>query len=327
MLSKYVLKICSVEEMKRIDEDTAKICGIDHLLLMEDAGSAVFSAIVKEIGDVLYKRFLVVAGTGNNGGDALVAGRRIYSAGGDVKVVVVGDVSRATELCRKNLELVKALGIEVVNVSTSEELDRLRKLLDWCEYVVVGLIGIGLRGEVRGLYREVIEEINRWGKPVVSIDIPSGIDGNNGLVRGVAIKSWLTVTLGLPKYGNILYPGYSYCGKLYVSFLSYPRNLLEDIKTELNTPIQPPERVKWGHKGVFGKFLAVAGSRYYYGAPYYASYSFLKAGGGYSRLATPKSVVPYIAARCSEVVYIPLEETAEGSIALSNLEHILDIVE
>ncbi|MEM2008112.1 MAG: NAD(P)H-hydrate dehydratase [Ignisphaera sp.] len=327
MLSKYVLKICSVEEMKRIDEDTAKICGIDHLLLMEDAGSAVFSAIVKEIGDVLYKRFLVVAGTGNNGGDALVAGRRIYSAGGDVKVVVVGDVSRATELCRKNLELVKALGIEVVNVSTSEELDRLRKLLDWCEYVVVGLIGIGLRGEVRGLYREVIEEINRWGKPVVSIDIPSGIDGNNGLVRGVAIKSWLTVTLGLPKYGNILYPGYSYCGKLYVSFLSYPRNLLEDIKTELNTPIQPPERVKWGHKGVFGKFLAVAGSRYYYGAPYYVSYSFLKAGGGYSRLATPKSVVPYIAARCSEVVYIPLEETAEGSIALSNLEHILDIVE
>jgi len=323
----YLYKVCSVDEMRRIDEEAARVYGVDHLLLMEDAGTAVYYAILCEYGSVYGRRFLVVAGTGNNGGDALVTGRRIYSAGGDVKVVIVGDISRATELCRKNLELAKGIGVEVHNIQTQEDIQILKKLLEWCEYVVVGLIGVGLRGDVRGIYRDVVEEINRYGKPVISVDIPSGIDPNNGLVRGVAVKSCITVTFGLPKYGNMLYPGYSYCGKLYISYLSYPRKLLEEPQVELNIPLKPPERIRWGHKGTFGKFLAIAGSRYYYGAPYYVSYSFLKAGGGYSRLAAPKSVIPFIAARCSEVVYIPLEETEEGSIAYKNLDYILKIID
>lgn len=321
------MKICSVDEMKKIDRESVEIYNIDHLLLMEDAGSAIFSAIVRELGSVRGKKFGVVAGPGNNGGDALVVCRRIYAAGGLVKIIFVGDISKASELCKKNLELAKSIGIEIVHVFSSNDIDKLREVLSWCEYLIVGLIGIGLKGEVRGVYKEVIEEINKYGKPVVSVDIPSGVDGNNGIIRGVAVKSWLTITLGLPKYGNILYPGYSYCGKLYVSFLSYPHKLLEEIPAELNTPVPPPERIKWGHKGVFGKFLAISGSRYYYGAPYYVSYSFLKAGGGYSRLAAPRSIIPYIAAKCSEVVYIPLEETSEGSIALKNFDQIIKLIE
>jgi len=319
------MKVISTEEMKRIDEEASRF-GLDSALLMEEAGSAVYTVVERVFG-VYRKRFTVVAGTGNNGGDALVAARRLHAGGGVVEVVVVGDPSKMSEATRRNYEIILRFGLPVIHVRSESDLDEAAKVISRADVLVVGLIGIGLRGEVTGIHRKVIELVNSSGKPVVSVDIPSGVDGNNGLVRGVAVKSTVTVTFGLPKFGNILYPGYYYCGKLYVSYLSYPMSLLDSARAELNAPVPLPERVRWGHKGTFGKFLAVAGARYYYGAPYYVAMSFLKAGGGYSRLAAPKSVVPYVAAKAHEVVYIPLEETSEGTIAYSNLERILRLVE
>lgn len=318
------VKVCSSEEARRIDSEASEKFGVDPLLLMEDAGSAVYEVVRRCFG-ASGRRVAVVAGTGNNGGDAMVAARRLYAAGAEVRVVVVGDPSRMTELARKQCELLAGVGVPLAYAKAESELGALREALEWCEVAVVGLIGLGLKGEVRGVYRAAIELVSASGKPAVSVDLPSGIDPDNGLVRGVAVKSAVTVTFGAPKLGNVLYPGFHYCGKLYVSKLSYPPQLFEGVGVELNAPEPPPERVRWGHKGMFGKFLAVAGARYYYGAPYYVSYSFLKAGGGYSRLAAPKSVVPFIAAKCSEVVYIPLEETGEGTIALSNLDYLLKL--
>ncbi len=321
------MKVCSVAEMRSIDESASKDLGIDSSLLMEDAGTATYSLIVGELG--IDKRYVVIAGTGNNGGDALVVARRLFSCGAHTEVFVVGDPSKYTEPARKNYELVIRLGVPLRTVRAADDLKYLEESMRNCDVVVAGLVGVGLRGEIVGLHRDVIEMVNRSGKVVVSIDIPSGINGDNGRVCGVAVKSTYTVTFGMPKYGNVLYPGYQYCGKLFVSRLSYPPKLYEseDISVELNTPVPPPERVRWGHKGMFGKFLAISGARYYYGAPYYVAYSFLKAGGGYSRLAAPKSIIPYIASRCSEVVYIPLEETSEGSISKANYEHLMNIID
>jgi len=327
-LSHRSIKICSVEEMKRIDDKAHVEYGIDHLILMENAGTAVYDVLVREV-DLDNRKICVFAGTGNNGGDALVAARRLFSRGYYVRVFVVGELSRATDLMRRNYDLVKKLGVENYLIESEEDLNKYMPLIRECDIIIVGLIGIGLRGEVSGYRRKIIETINSLGRIVVSVDIPSGVGGDNGKVYGVAVKSTYTVTFGLPKYGNILYPGYYYNGKLYISRLSYPPQLLdsEEIRAELNYPIPPPERIRWGHKGLFGKFLVIGGARYYYGAPYYAAYSFLRAGGGYSRLAAPKSVVPFIAARNSEIVFIPLEETEEGSISKINYERILEIVD
>jgi len=194
---------------------------------------------------------------------------------------------------------------------------------------VDALFGTGLTRVVDGTYREVIHLINQSKKPVFSIDIPSGISGNSGQIMGEAVKSDYTVTFGLPKRGNMLYPGFEHCGKLYVTHISFPPSLYnnDSLKVEMNQPVEPPGRDKKRHKGTFGDVLFIAGASSYLGAPYFSALSFLKAGGGYSRLASPSSITPFVANKGSEIVFIPQEETLSVSIALKNKQRLLEISE
>ncbi|MCJ7737541.1 MAG: NAD(P)H-hydrate dehydratase, partial [Anaerolineae bacterium] len=178
-----------------------------------------------------------------------------------------------------------------------------------------------------GRYREVIEIINASSKPVMSIDIPSGISGDSGQVMGCAVQADYTVTFGLPKLGNLLYPGFAHGGKLFVSHISFPPELTasESVLLATNDPLPIPPRRPDGHKGSFGDVLFIAGAAGYYGAPYFAAMSFMRAGGGYSRLAAPASIVPFLANKGSEIVYVPQAETADGGIALENRDALLEL--
>ncbi len=323
-----IMKVSTVEQMREMDSIAIEKYGIEHQLLMENAGQAVYEVIKKELG-TLGKRFVVVAGTGNNGGDALVVGRMLRSSGSEVKVFVVGNPLKFSVFALKNYQIAQKIGIIEKVIENKEDIETLSSSLFWCDAIVDGLFGTGLSGNITGIFRDVIEEVNKTKKPVFSIDIPSGIGGNDGAVHGSAIKACCTVTFGLPKIGNLLYPGYYYGGKLFVSHISFPPELYntDSIKIELNEPPELPNRLPWGHKGTFGKLLVVAGAKNYYGAPYFSSLSFLKAGGGYSRLAAPKSIIPYIASKASEVVYLPMEENENGALSRSNKKMLLELID
>ncbi len=318
------MKVVTVEDIARLDRMAYERFGISPLLLMENAGNAVAYVIDREF-DIKGSRFLIVAGPGNNGGDSFVVARKLYSNGGEVKLYILGDPRKYKREARENYGIIKQIPIERRVLKEID--DEFMYDIEWADAIVDGIFGTGIRRKVSGVFRDVIEAINHSGRIVFSIDIPSGVNGDTGEVLGTAIVADFTITLGLPKIGLFLFPGADYVGKLYVSHISYPPELYNDdnLKLELNTPLELPSRRRDTHKGDYGKALFIAGSAQYLGAPYFASMSFLKAGGGLSYLATPKSISTHIAGKGNEVVVIPLSETPDGSISRENISYLLEL--
>ena len=313
--------------MRDLDKTAVENFAIAEELLMENAGLAACSVIETELG-IQGKRFVVICGTGNNGGDGLVIARKIHSMRGSAAVYILGNEEKFKGPSKTNLEIISRLPVVLKQISTGSR-ESLNIEMAHCDAVVDALFGTGLSRNVEGDYLDIIQMINRSGKKVFSIDIPSGVNGDTGRVMGKAVKADYTITYGVPKIGNILYPGYDRCGKLYVSHISFPPSHYskESLKIEINTPVRLTARYKNGHKGDFGDVLFISGAASYYGAPYFCAHSFLKAGGGYSRLAAPRSIIPSVAERGGEIVFVPQEETASGSIALKNRDRLLKLSE
>jgi NAD(P)H-hydrate epimerase len=316
------MKVASVSEMRRLDQIAVKKYGIDEILLMENAGNAVFYAIEKEIG-IKENKFLILAGSGNNGGDGMVVARKLYSNGAMVNFFLLTEEQKLKGITKKNFEILKNIGIAIKINPTQRQI---KKELEETDIIIDAMLGTGLSGEVKGIYKKAIELVNKSGKRIVSIDIPSGIKGDTGEIMGVAVQSDITVTFGLPKIGNLNYPGYEHWKKLYVSHISFPEELYNDksIKTAINYPIPIEKRGKDTHKGTFGKCLFISGAKKYLGAPYFSAMSFLKAGGGLAYLATPESISSFVARKGKELVLLPQKETKNGSISENNIKELIE---
>ncbi len=318
------MKVSRVSEMRALDRTAIEQYGIVEELLMENAGQAVYFVLLNEFG-IKDRRFVVFCGLGNNGGDGFVVARKIHSNGGAVKVFVLGDPARFRGAAKMNFDIVSRLPIEVQQLDSVETVET---DVAHCDAIVDAILGTGITRNVDGLYRDVIESINRSGKTVFSVDIASGVHGDTGQVMGTAVRADYTVTFGLPKLGNVLFPGYDLGGRLYVSHISFPPSMTaaDSLKVEINRPLQLPPRRKDAHKGDLGQVLFIAGAAGYYGAPYFAALSFLKAGGGYSRLAAPRSITPFLANKGSEIVFLPQDETDAGTIALNSKRGLLELL-
>lgn len=319
------MKVTTVAEMRAMDRRAMEDFSIPEEILMENAGLASFSVLSREVG-ISRQKCAIVCGTGNNGGDGLVVARCLHANGAEVSVFLAGDANRFMGAAKKNFDIIRRFPVDILRIETAASIKQ--EIME-SGIIVDALLGTGLDREVSDLYRDLILLINESGKKILSLDIPSGINGDTGEIMGAAVKADYTVAYGLPKIGNVLYPGYGHCGKLYVTHISFP-SLMHDnasLKIQTNAPITLPARPRDAHKGSMGKALFIAGSANYYGAPYFSALSFLKAGGGYVYLAAPGSLTPFIAQKGSEIVFMPQEETSAGSISLTKKGQLLDLSE
>ncbi|SOE01766.1 NAD(P)H-hydrate dehydratase [Caenispirillum bisanense] len=240
--------LLTVEEMARADR-AAAARGVPTLALMEAAGHAVALAVRRRFR---RRPVLVACGPGNNGGDGFVAARRLAARGWPVTVALLGDADRLTGDARAMFERWRG---PVVPLHAA--------LLESAPLVIDALFGAGLSRDLEGPARDVVEAVNARGLDCVAVDVPSGVDGNTGQVRGAAPRCRLTVTFFRRKPGHVLYPGRGLCGEQVVADIGIPDAVLGEEVTPsvflngpslwtLPTPRPEDHKYRRGHAVVVG---------------------------------------------------------------------------
>ncbi len=193
--------------------------GMPTALLMENAGRAVAEEALSMLKG--KKRVVIVCGKGNNGGDGCAAARHLLCKKVKPRLFLCGSARDVRNEAALNLAIWLKLGQKVIGIS-GPGLKQLRQALKDCDLVIDALLGVGLNKKVEGLYKEAIGIINASGVPVLSVDIPSGLDADSGLALGCAVRAARTVTLVRPKRGMFLEDGLKICGKIVVRDLGVP---------------------------------------------------------------------------------------------------------
>lgn len=301
----YVL---SSDQMREADRFAISELGIPPLSLMENAGrtAAFFSINRWKLNH--KEKVLVIAGKGNNGGDAYVCARFLQNQGLKVFFFSLFDPSSLSKEAQIQHGILVKTGQIVKIPSESDFFESFEKNLLQSHLVVDGIFGTGFKGKVKGLPHEVIERVNSSGKPVLSLDIASGVNSDNGSVDGQAIFAESTVTFGCPKKCHFTVHGKRHCGNLFVADIGIPEFVLKNIHdTELLTCDMVksilPEKDDSFHKNRFGKILIIGGSSGMSGAPVLSGRGALKAGSGFVTLALP-SLITHVSDSFPEATYL-----------------------
>jgi ADP-dependent NAD(P)H-hydrate dehydratase / NAD(P)H-hydrate epimerase len=306
--------VLAPDRMRKYDEYAIDTWGIPSAVLMENAGRSTYR-LMKERYLSGRGRVAILCGKGNNGGDGFVIARYALRDGLETDVFLSGDPSGVRGDAQLNMELFKALGGKVTVVEDGITLDdRLRA----SDIVVDALFGTGLAKEVTGIEKAMIEAINRSGKAVIAVDIPSGLDGLKGVPLGVAVNATHTYTYGYPKIGLLLHPGLAYRGRMTVVDISLPTSAEKNIGTDGHLVDgslirqffrqRPPD----GHKGVFGHVGVIAGSTGKTGAAVLTALGALRIGAGLVTLATAATVNAITATKLTEAMTFPVADHGKG---------------
>lgn len=322
------MRLVSSEQMREIERRAAEEAGLPTLVLMEHAGRAVAQVTWRLLRERGGDQVAVVCGKGNNGGDGLCAARHLANAGLRVRVYLLARDQDLQGDAATNLRALRSAEVEVDNVVGAVD-TAVRAVGHSADVVVDAIFGTGFRGPAVGLAARAIEAVNDSRVPVVAVDVPSGLDADTGRVEGPCVRAHVTVTMGLPKVGLLVYPGAAYSGEIVVADLGIPRKLVMGVPlpTEVATAAQVarrlPPRAPETHKGTYGRVLVVAGSARFSGAPKLAALGALRAGAGLVRLAVPAGVFPAIAAAALESMPAALPER-DGALDSAALDVVLE---
>ena len=301
--------------------------GIAAELLMERAGRAVARACADLMGGTYGRRAVVVCGKGNNGGDGLVAARHLAGWGVRVAVIAVGPLTDLREPAATNAARLD----EVPSVRVRDFSDAtLERELARADVAIDAIFGTGFRGIPEDGWAQAIAGLNASLAPVVAVDIPSGVDGATGAADGEAVRADLTVTFGAPKLGAVLLPGGELAGAVRVVDIGFPDSLVHadaflvepgDVAAVL------PERAAETHKRATGVLVVVGGSRAMTGAVRLMADAAGRIGAGLIQVAVPEGILPVVQTELVEATFVPLPETAAGTVASAAVDVVLEQLE
>lgn len=319
--------LTTARQMKNLDLRTIEEWGLPGLVLMENAARGAVQVILREFPQA--RTMAVYCGKGNNGGDGLAMARYFQNSGLLPRVFLAGRREDLRGDAAHQLLLAERSGISITELTDPEAV----LAGDRPDLVVDALLGTGLENEVRGLFRELIERINALPAPKVAVDIPSGLSSDTGQPLGMCIQADVTVTFGLPKIGQVFFPGSRFVGRLFVVDIGIPPHLwplpserVELLEASKLAPVLP-QRSPEGHKGTYGHIFLLAGSRGKTGAAALAGLGALRAGAGLVTLGIPESLNAIMEIKLTEAMTEPLPEGEAGHLGLPALDKVLAVLE
>ncbi|MEK6704840.1 MAG: NAD(P)H-hydrate epimerase, partial [Bdellovibrionota bacterium] len=261
-----MMRICTASEMKELDELAESGYGLDSAILMENAGRAAAQTILERFPFAgRDTEVLIFAGKGNNAGDAFVVARRLLCLDRRVRVFHLEKESGYKGPAHKNFQVLKRMKAKLMHLEVASDLQSFFETSAAKFTIVDGLLGTGLKGGLEGIFYDTVEMINNLKCPeVISLDIPSGVNGDSGVIHGTSILATMTVSFGFPKLGHFLPPGAARRGELVNVDISLPPRFRREgdkfllMKGPMGAWLK--ERDRYGHKNSFGHTLLIGGS-------------------------------------------------------------------
>ena len=318
--------IVTAAQMRELDRLTIQKYRTPSLTLMERAGAGIAAAILQRFAGAAKKGVLIVAGKGNNGGDGFVVARLLKKKRIPCEVALLARRDELTADAAHNLRAWGKLKGKVTEIDGSK-LELLSQSFARHGLLVDAILGTGMKNQVAGLFGEAITLMNASGLPTVAVDIPSGLDSDTGEPLGAAIQAEMTVALGYPKLGEVIYPGLAFAGEMVVADIGIDSGALVEVAPQIE--LLDRETVGWlvprrqadTHKGTYGHVLMVAGARGKTGAAILSCRAAMRAGAGLVTLAAPRALNAIFAGSLVEAMTEPLgDESSEQLEMLSDAE-------
>jgi hydroxyethylthiazole kinase-like uncharacterized protein yjeF len=322
------MRLVKAAEMQQMDRMAIEEIGIPGIVLMENAGRGAARFFLEHFTPSSNDNVVILCGRGNNGGDGYVVARHLGQAGINVSIAILSQVDRISGDALMNLDIIRRMDLEIHEITDIEKWENFRHRLQHAHFIVDAILGTGLNAPVRGFYRTVIENLHKIHKPVMSIDVPSGLNADSGQVMGAAVQADLTVTFGFPKLGLTVFPGAGLAGRLVGIDIGIPACVSEkiphqfaltepsDLKDSLST--EAPDI----HKGNRGHLLVLAGSTGKTGAAALTAMGGLRAGAGLVTLGIPETLNAVLEEKLTEAMTVPLPETGGGNLSTKAWEDI-----
>lgn len=301
--------VISRSQMQAMDNRAMQELGIPSRILMETAGVRCADAILAEYPDAVTEGVIVLCGTGNNGGDGYVIARHLQQFANFIIIISLG-TGRMSEETRINRKLCEELKIPILDVIDEAGLAAVHDLqLSRVPVLIDAVFGIGFKGALPSVVKIAFEYLNGLSDKKIAIDIPSGLDADNGINGGVSAD--LTLAIEALKYGHLLHAGPSACGRIIHIPIGIPCIYKEDIQTFLYHRLTLPKRSQDAHKGDFGRVFIFGGSPGYAGSIRLSARAALRSGAGLVHLCSRKELIGLYSSAIDEVMNFAIPE-ADG---------------